>query len=90
MALRRCKACGDPIENVFEEVLSLQRMTRQQRDVFYNYCRECAEEIVFGKVSPIGAKLDSCGAGCPLEGHPDEPTPWQEIAIRRWEDARVD
>lgn len=87
---RRCKSCGDPIEDVSQVLLCELHLTRKQRDIFYTHCRECADEIVFGKVSPIGAKLDSCGAGCPLEGHPDEPTPWQEIAIRRWEDARVD
>lgn len=51
------------------------------------YCQECHDEIHYGIIPQGRARLDSSGAGCPLEPS-DEAGPWQDNAIRDMEDNR--
>lgn len=86
-SMKQCQSCGD----YFNPEKRLQRLERDglkpaSREL--DYCFTCANELFRNTIRIQNVNTHASGLGCPLEGgHSEDPSPWEENAIRELEDS---
>ena len=81
--MNNCRACGDsynPLKR--RESLAKADLTLQKGEL--EYCRECADELFRKTIRTTRANLFVTGSGESI--YQDDPSPWEENAIRAMED----
>lgn len=81
--MNNCRACGDHY-NPLKRRESLAKSGLQVEDGELEFCRECADELFRGKIRKTRVEIFTAGCGETI--YQDDPTPWEENAIRALED----